>query len=579
VSNAVGTSGVVTAIGAGTTTVRAQLAGQEGTASITVTGMMAAQISVAPVAATARVGQQVQFTASLIRSNGTSQNITGMAMWTSSNPMVAPLGGFGPGGASRASCQAPGTTTITATFMGLTDSTILTCTPPRMLTDLQVTPFAVSLTTGQTVQFQATAIYDDGSTQNVTGMTTWSSSNQMVADVRNMGGMGGRGQTTALSAGEATITGTYMGMSASGTVTVTAGVLTGLQVTPINATLPKGASQQYQAIGLYSDNTTRTLTGMAVWDSSTGAAGVSNAGGSRGLVTALVAGTTQISATFGGFTGSTTLTVTSATVTQIQVTPTNPLIPLSLTQPFQATAIYSDFTAQNVTAMSVWTSSNPMVAQVSNAGGSRGQATGLAMGSTTITATFMGVMGSSVLTVGAAIQQLVVTPAMVSTPVGVRFTFQATATLADGTVRDVTALSTWVSSDDTVVAISNAGGSRGQATALKPGTVKIVATAAGVSGGSGYTVGAQTLTSIAVTPAMSSVGVGKATSYVATGTYSDNSTYELTADVTWISTMPGIAAVSNAANKGLVTGLAVGTTNIEAHFQGLTGSTSLNVTP
>jgi len=672
VSNAVGASGLVTAVGAGSTTVRAQLAGQEGTAAITVTGATAQQLSVSPVLASGRVGQAVQFAASLIRSNGTSMNVTGMAMWISSNPMVASLGGMGPGAASRATCQSTGTTTITATYMGLTDSTVLTCTPARTLVDLQVTPFAISVTVGQTVQFQATAIYSDNSTQNVTGQTTWSSSNQMVADVRNqggMGGMGGRGQTTGLSAGTATITGAYMGFMASGTVTVTDGTLTGIsvapvvlalrvgemqglqatalysdgstrnvtgmstwtssnqtvadvtnqggrgqvtglsdgsatitatfmgftatsavsvtsakltsiQVTPINATLPKGTVQQYQAVGIYSDNTSRMITGMALWDSSTATtAAVSNAGGSRGLVTTLAAGTTEISATLGGITGQTTLTVTAATVSQIQVTPTNPSIPLGLIQPFQATAIYSDFTSQNVTGMATWSSSNTMVAQVSNAGGSRGQATAIAAGTTTITATFMGVMGSTTLTVSSAtIKQIQVAPAMVSTPAGVKTFFTATAILSDGSLRDVTGMSTWTSTDESIVAISNVGGTRGQATALASGTVTIQATAAGVSGTASFTVGTQTLTAIVVTPAMATLKVGMLNSYVAAGTYSDGSSYELTDDVTWISTMPGVATASNAI-KGLVTAVSAGTTSIEAHFQGKTGSASLTVTP
>jgi hypothetical protein len=58
------------------------------------------------------------------------------------------------------------------------------------------------------------------------------------------------------------------------------------------------------------------------------------------------------------------------------------------------------------------------------------------------------------------------------------------------------------------------------------------------------------------------------------------STYDLTATVTWIAKDSSIAAVSNAgASRGLVTGIAAGTTSIEAHFQGQTGTGALTVTP
>jgi uncharacterized protein YjdB len=94
------------------------------------------------------------------------------------------------------------------------------------------------------------------------------------------------------------------------------------------------------------------------------------------------------------------------------------------------------------------------------------------------------------------------------------------------------------------------------------------------------TVSAATLTGIAVTPAMATMGVGKIDTYLATGSYSDGSMYELTDNVTWISTMTGVATVSNAAgSRGLVTAVAMGSTTIEAHFQGKTGTAAVTVTP
>ncbi|HXU80444.1 MAG TPA: Ig-like domain-containing protein [Polyangia bacterium] len=581
--------GFVTGVGAGTTAVRAQLAGQEAKVGVTVTGggTMGQQLSVSPVLASARVGQAVQFGATLIRADGTSMNVTGMATWSSSNPMVATLGGMGPGGRSRATCLAEGTTTISATYMGLSDSTVLTCTPARTLIGLQVTPFLATLIVGQTIPFQATALFDDNSTQNVTGQTTWVSSDQMVADVSNQGGpFGGRGQTTAIGAGTATITGTYMGLSASGTVTVSAGTLTGISVSPPTLSLRVGQSQGLQVTALFSDGTSRNVTGMSTFLSSDQmVADVSNGGGPgggmRGQVTGLGQGDATITVTFMGFTATVPVSVAQVKVMEIQVTPTNPTVPIGVVQPFQATAVYSDFSTQNVTGQATWNSSDPMVAPVSNAGGSRGQATALAGGSTTISATFMGITGSSTLTVtNATIKEIQVSPASVSTPVGVSVRFFATAILSDGTSRDVTGTATWTSSDPSVVGISNVGGSRGLATAIKPGSVGIVATAAGVSGKASYTVGAQTLTSIAVAPAMTSLKVGSAASFTATGTYSDGSMFELTDDVTWISNMTGVATVSNvAANRGLVTAVGAGTTTIEAHFQGVTGTSAVTVTP
>jgi hypothetical protein len=84
-----------------------------------------------------------------------------------------------------------------------------------------------------------------------------------------------------------------------------------------------------------------------------------------------------------------------------------------------------------------------------------------------------------------------------------------------------------------------------------------------------------TLTSIAVTPANLSIAVVVSQQLTATGTYSDNSTQNITASVTWTSSDMGKALISSA---GLATGVAAGTTTISATAGSITGATSLTVT-
>jgi Big-like domain-containing protein len=73
---------------------------------------------------------------------------------------------------------------------------------------------------------------------------------------------------------------------------------------------------------------------------------------------------------------------------------------------------------------------------------------------------------------------------------------------------------------------------------------------------------AATLQSIAVTPATPSIASGATQQFTATGTYSDNSTKNITTSVTWASSNPLFATIGAA--TGLATGLAVGTTEITA---------------
>jgi hypothetical protein len=83
-------------------------------------------------------------------------------------------------------------------------------------------------------------------------------------------------------------------------------------VSPTNPSVPKGQTEQFMAMGMYSDNSTKDLTDQVTWASSDASiATISNASGSQGLATAVEIGTSTISATFDGMTGSTHLNVTA----------------------------------------------------------------------------------------------------------------------------------------------------------------------------------------------------------------------------------------------------------------------------
>ena len=87
---------------------------------------------------------------------------------------------------------------------------------------------------------------------------------------------------------------------------------------------------------------------------------------------------------------------------------------------------------------------------------------------------------------------------------------------------------------------------------------------------------ATVLQSIAVTPSDPSLVVGTTQQFTATGTYSDNTTQNLTGKVTWASATARVATISTG---GLATGAAVGTSTVSATLGAVTGSTLLTVTP
>jgi hypothetical protein len=94
------------------------------------------------------------------------------------------------------------------------------------------------------------------------------------------------------------------------------------------------------------------------------------------------------------------------------------------------------------------------------------------------------------------------------------------------------------------------------------------------SSGGGGGGGGPTLSSIAITPNAAAVTVGGNVSLKATGTYSDQSTKDLTSTATWSVDQSSIATVS----AGTVTGVAAGVATITAKSGSVSGSAPVDVT-
>src|SRR5207302_415940 len=113
--------------------------------------------------------------------------------------------------------------------------------------------------------------------------------------------------------------------------------------------------------------------------------------------------------------------------------------------------------------------------------------------------------------------------------------FKATWNFTDGSTQDLTTTALWSSDNTAVATISNTAGSQGLVTPVAIGTANITATSGAISGSTQVTVTAASLVSIAVTPATASIAMGTTQQFMATGTFSDSSTQDLTATVHWSS--------------------------------------------
>ena len=216
---------------------------------------------------------------------------------------------------------------------------------------------------------------------------------------------------------------------------------------------------------------------------------------------------------------------------------------------------------------------------VSNAVNSQGVILPSAPGNTAIEATYNGIVGAtSLIITNATLVSIAVAPSNRSIAFGTSAYFTATGAFSDHTTQNITKSVTWSSTNSTVATISNANNSRGVTIPLAMGTTEITATLGTVVGTENLTVTNATLLSIAVTPINPSLALGMARQLTATGTFSDNTTQNITQLVTWSSSNPSAATVSNAANfHGRASSVGVGSSDITASLWGIQGATTLTV--
>ncbi|HKW09379.1 MAG TPA: Ig-like domain-containing protein, partial [Gemmatimonadaceae bacterium] len=379
-------SGLVHAVGAGNVNIVATAEGINGSASLGVSSPAApapapvASVSVSLQSSSVAVGGTSQATATLRDSSGNA--LTGRTVtWSSSNTLVGTVSASG-----VVTGVAAGTATITATSEGRSGSASITVTlVPVASVAVTLTPSSVAA--GQAAQ--AAAVLKDAQGNPLTGRTVaWSSSNAAVATVSSSGAV------QAVAAGTATITATITGVTGSATLTVTQVPVASATVTLNSPSLTAGQSTQASAVT--KDASGNVLTGRAItWSSSnTAVATVS----SSGVVQAIAAGTASISATSEGKTGSATLTVTSAPVATVTLSPASVSLPVAATQQIAATD--KDASGNTLSGRAItWASNATAVATVS----STGLVSAVGAGSATITATSEGKIGTTSVTVTTAV--------------------------------------------------------------------------------------------------------------------------------------------------------------------------------
>jgi hypothetical protein len=549
-----------------TNTVKVAVGSVSATSSVTVTAGALAAIHVTPASVSIAAGATQQYVAAAVDAHGNAVAIPDR-VWS----VAAGGGTIDTSGLFTAGAAGTYANTVTATsgsMSGTASVTVTSVAGPVASIEITLNPGAVGV--DGTKQYTVVAKDADGNVVPIVPAPVWS----VVAG----GGTIDPG-TGLFTAG--TVAGDFVNtihvvsgtFSASVSITITAGALATIAVSPGSVSLAGGATQQYTAVGKDAHDNVVTIT--PAW---TIAAGGGTIDGSTGLFTAgTTAGdfTNTVTATSGAVSGTASVSVTSGTLASITVTPSSPSLAAGAQQQF--TAVGHD-AGNNVVAITpIWS--------VAAGGGTIDPSTGLFTSGTTagtfantVTATSGAISGTASVTVTpGALTTITITPSPATLAVHATQQFTVTGTDANNNTVPVPS-PVWqvFAGGGTIDAngLFTAGSTIGTFTntiGVTSGTLATLAT---------VTVTAGPVATITVLPANATVAKGSNTQYTATAKDADGNV--VAATITWITGSTGGGNTSNsgnfhASNAGVWPTQIQATTGTGSTL--ITGSTGVTITP
>ncbi len=243
----------------------------------------------------------------------------------------------------------------------------------------------------------------------------------------------------------------------------------------------------------------------------------------------------------GGSGGATGLGPAPVTLQSITVTAPNLSVAAGLKEQFTATGNYSDGTTK-LLATTNWSTSDPTLATIT----STGLLTTLKPGTVSVLAASGSTTGSTPFRIdSASLQSITVMAPNPSVAAGLTQQFAASGTFSDGSSKPL-ATANWSTSDPTLATIT----STGLLTTFKAGMVTVSAVSGSVTGNAPFHIDPPTPTGLVISPASSSVliGSGQPSKLSAILSFTDQSTQDISGQVTWGSVNPFTASIDVVGN-------------------------------
>ncbi|WP_144478041.1 Ig-like domain-containing protein [Cytobacillus oceanisediminis] len=350
----------------GTVYIRGSYGGKGGAASFTIPAApTVSSLTFTPAAKTVKPGDSVQINVMANYTDGTSVDVTNQASLISSNATLASVDKT-TGLVSIPATAPNGIVNIQGSFGGKGGSTSLTVSKPYIV-GLSFNPDKATLKAGETIQIGVTAIYSDGSAQDVTSQTAFTTSNVNLATVNPAGLVTAVSPTTG---GSLYIRGTFGGKGAASTITIDPPAsVSNLKFTPSSASLKNGETLQLNVVAEYSDGTSEDVTSRVSFTSSNPSLATVDSAGLITVLSTATPGTVYIRGSFNGKGSSATITIPAKpTVQSLTFKPLSITLLKGSMYNVQVIANYSDGSNQDVTAFTLFSTSNANLATVDGNG-------------------------------------------------------------------------------------------------------------------------------------------------------------------------------------------------------------------
>lgn len=485
-------------------------------------------------------GDSTNLTATAIYVSGKTEDVTVKTEWTTQDANIASVY------AGQITAKSVGKSTITATYMG--KPVVVGVNVTKKVKALTTEDQTLNVRIGSTANVKLTAVYSDGTTEDVTTKADWSINNPAIATVVN-------GAIKGLNSGSGTVTAKFG--SQSTTISVNVEIAHRLEPSKNQVSLLLNGEEKIKLKAIFPDGSvTEDVSDKAEWSSDNTAV----ADALKGTIKAYGAGTATITAKYG--TKTATIKVDVDTTQKLELNKQNIFMNVGKEEDIELKATYANNGGSTVVNdKAEWSSDREDVAYYSN-----GKIHAVKSGEAVITAKY----GNKSVQVRVDVEvprSLYINPAFLTMKSGDKKDVIVNASFANGTSEDVTSKVEW-SSDNADVVFANGK----TVSAYKAGTANVTAKYGGKTATLVVDVDVpQNLTADITTVA---IPVGGAKQVTVKASYpGGGSAEDITQKVVWSSSAPNVASV----RQGLITGVSTGSATVTATYGTRTVNISVSV--